>query len=86
MEFNDAVATLGELLGRKKKAASKRPRTPLKARLAKAVKSVKTKAKIRALVKRKPSAKKPLMKAAWGRLTPKRKRPLWPRPSGRTPA
>lgn len=74
MSYETAIATLGELLGRKKKAASKRPRTPIKARLKKAVRAVKTKAKVRRLLKRKPQAKKPLMKAAWSRLSPLKKK------------
>jgi hypothetical protein len=75
MSYETAIATLGELLGRKKKAATARPKkTSAKDRLKKAVRNVKVKAKIRKLVAKRPSAKKPLMKAAWGRLTPLKKK------------
>jgi len=75
MSYESAISTLGELLGRKKKAALARPKKiSARNRLKKAVRAVKVKAKIRKLVAKRPSAKKPLMKAAWSRLTPLKKK------------
>lgn len=74
MDKETAIAVLGELLGRKKKAGGKRPSTPKTARFQRAIKKLKTKAKVKKLLARKPSAKKPLLKAVWGRLTPAKRK------------